>query len=84
MNGKVMCCPRNAHSDKRAIGSHKLRSAVGGQVHAAVGVPIQLEVERQSNRRNAVVAMTASVGCACHDGIGTTGDRVLVTRASCS
>jgi len=84
MNGEVMRCPRNAHSDKRAVGSHKLRRAVRGQVHAAVRVPIQLEGERQRDRRNAVVAMTASVGCAWHNGIGARCYRVLVTRASCS
>ena len=84
MNGEVMRCPRDAHSHKRAVAGHKLRRAVRGQVHAAVGVPIQLERERQRDRRNAVVAMTTSVGCAWHDGIGARCYRVLVTRTSCS
>ena len=83
MNSEVMRCPRYTYSDKRAVGSYKLRRAVGGQVHAGVGLIIQLEVERQRYRRNAVVAMTASISCAWHDGIGAPCYRVLVTRASC-
>ena len=43
MNCEIMRRPRNARSDKRAIVSHKLGIPVGGNIHAAIAVPIQLE-----------------------------------------
>ena len=43
MNSEVMPRPRNTHSDKRAIVSHKLGIPVRGNIHAAIAVPIQLE-----------------------------------------
>jgi hypothetical protein len=67
----------------RLVRCHEVETSIGADVNTCVGVPIQLEVERQSNKRITVVAVTANVSRSRHDRVGARGYGVLVAWARC-
>src|SRR5262249_16283320 len=62
--------------------AYEVESPIGIDVHAVIGLIIQLEGERQADKRRTVIGMITNVGRARHDRIGSLSDRVIGWRTT--
>src|SRR5439155_13538076 len=68
------------HVAEGFVNAYKIEPPIGIDIHGAITLVIQLEVERQTDKRIAIVDVIPRVGRARHDRIGSRGYDVLTLR----